>query len=143
VRLLQGLGKTLQSIALLASLKESGRARGPHLIIVPLSVLSQWMGEIAKWCPSLKALRYHGNKQERADLKREVADLAKGEEGDIKDYDCVVTTYEVATKEKTTLQRVSFDVLIVDEAHRLKNETSQLSLVCWSIRCVHPSRSRV
>ena len=73
----QGLGKTLQSIALLASLKETGRARGPHLIIVPLSVLSQWMGEIAKWCPSLKALRYHGTKQERGALKRSVADLVR------------------------------------------------------------------
>ena len=136
MRRLQGLGKTLQSISLLASLKETGRARGPHLIIVPLSVLSQWMGEIAKWCPTLKALRYHGNKQERVELKRVVADMAKGDEGDIKDYDCVVTTYEVATKEKAALQRVSFDVLIVDEAHRLKNETSQLSLVCWHMHCV-------
>lgn len=49
-----GLGKTLQSIALLAYLKESLRVPGPHLVVVPLSVLPNWISEIERFCPSMR-----------------------------------------------------------------------------------------
>lgn len=55
-----GLGKTLQSIGFIAYLHHSLSKRGPHLVIVPLSVLSNWLIEIDKFCPSLRAVRFHG-----------------------------------------------------------------------------------
>jgi SWI/SNF-related matrix-associated actin-dependent regulator of chromatin subfamily A member 5 len=46
--LLQGLGKTLQSITFLAHLKWVMDVPGPHLVVVPLSVMSSWMTELAR-----------------------------------------------------------------------------------------------
>ena len=60
-----GLGKTLQTIALLGWLQQNG-VSGPHLIVVPKSTLSSWMTEMQRWCPSLKAIQLHGDKDERA-----------------------------------------------------------------------------
>lgn len=45
----QGLGKTLQSITFLAHLKWVMDVPGPHLVVVPLSVMSSWMSELARW----------------------------------------------------------------------------------------------
>ena len=59
-------GKTLQSIALLASLTLEQRIRRPHLVVVPLSVLGNWLREVAFWCPQLKAQKLHGNREVRA-----------------------------------------------------------------------------
>ncbi len=55
-----GLGKTLQTIGFLAYLHEKLNMRGPHLIVVPLSVLSNWLAEIERFCPSFRAVRFHG-----------------------------------------------------------------------------------
>ena len=44
-----GLGKTIQTIALLAHLLERG-VPGPFLVVAPLSTLSNWSHEFAKWC---------------------------------------------------------------------------------------------
>ena len=58
-------GKTLQTISLLASLTLEQRIPRPHLVVVPLSVLGNWLREIAFWCPDLKAQKLHGNKEVR------------------------------------------------------------------------------
>ena len=49
-----GLGKTLQSISFIAYLVHVRKLRGPHLFVVPLSVMFNWVQEFRKWCPSLK-----------------------------------------------------------------------------------------
>ena len=59
-------GKTLQSIALLATLTHEKRLDRPHLVVVPLSVLGNWLREIAFWCPRLKTQKLHGNREVRA-----------------------------------------------------------------------------
>jgi len=55
-----GLGKTLQSIGFLAYLHSRLNKKGPYLIVVPLSVLSNWLAEIERFCPSFRAVRFHG-----------------------------------------------------------------------------------
>jgi SWI/SNF-related matrix-associated actin-dependent regulator of chromatin subfamily A member 5 len=55
-----GLGKTLQSIGFFAYLQHEMGQGGPHLVVVPLSVLSNWLSEIEKFCPSFRAVRFHG-----------------------------------------------------------------------------------
>jgi SWI/SNF-related matrix-associated actin-dependent regulator of chromatin subfamily A member 5 len=56
-----GLGKTLQTIALLGTLKKDYKLRGAHLVVVPMSVLSNWLSEFKKFCPLLKVVRYHSS----------------------------------------------------------------------------------
>ena len=53
-----GLGKTLQTIAFLAHLKFGLGVGGPHLVICPLSVLSSWMTELKRFCPTMRAVKY-------------------------------------------------------------------------------------
>lgn len=65
-----GLGKTIQTIALLAHLACARAVWGPHLIIVPTSVLLNWEMELKKWCPSLKVLNYFGSAKERAEKRK-------------------------------------------------------------------------
>jgi SWI/SNF-related matrix-associated actin-dependent regulator of chromatin subfamily A member 5 len=88
-----GLGKTLQTISIMAYLKEFTHKPGPHLICVPLSVLGNWCKEIARFCPSMRVIKFHGQKDDR---KAQVADLT-ARVGKF-DFDCVVTTYEMASR---------------------------------------------
>jgi SWI/SNF-related matrix-associated actin-dependent regulator of chromatin subfamily A member 5 len=63
-----GLGKTLQSISILVYMQEYQNHNGPHLIVVPKSTLINWMNEIVRWAPTLKAVKFHGTKEERLQL---------------------------------------------------------------------------
>ncbi|CAN0115394.1 unnamed protein product, partial [Discosporangium mesarthrocarpum] len=116
-----GLGKTLQSITFMAYLRDELKVKGPYLIVVPLSVLSNWISEIEKFCPSLRSVRFHGPREERNRIKdEEIKDLAE--------FDVVVTTYEMLSAEANFFKRrFLWQAVIVDEGHRLKNEKSQLS----------------
>ena len=60
-----GLGKTLQTISLLGYLREFRGITGPHMVIVPKSTLHNWLNEFKRWCPVIKAVKFHGNREER------------------------------------------------------------------------------
>lgn len=66
-----GLGKTIQTIALLAHLACDKGIWGPHLIVVPTSVMLNWEMEFKKWCPAFKTMTYYGSQKERK-IKRQV-----------------------------------------------------------------------
>ncbi len=59
------MGKTLQTISLLGYLQEYRGIHGPHMVIVPKSTLHNWINEFRKWCPSIRAVKFHGNQDER------------------------------------------------------------------------------
>ncbi len=56
-----GLGKTIQTISMLASLACDKGVWGPHLIVVPTTIIINWEMEFKKWCPGLKILTYFGS----------------------------------------------------------------------------------
>ncbi|KZP15199.1 hypothetical protein FIBSPDRAFT_959013 [Athelia psychrophila] len=60
-----GLGKTIQTISLIAFLVESKRQPGPYLIIVPLSTMTNWSSEFTKWAPGFIMVSYKGNPAQR------------------------------------------------------------------------------
>lgn len=120
-----GLGKTLQSISILVYMLEFQNVSGPHLILVPKSTLSNWMNEIARWAPTLKAIRFHGDKVTREEIIRSKLEPAMRDED--REWNVVVTTYEICNIEKNTLNKFAWSYLIIDEAHRLKNEASAFS----------------
>jgi SWI/SNF-related matrix-associated actin-dependent regulator of chromatin subfamily A member 5 len=114
-----GLGKTLQTIAFLGYLKFVRQINGPHLIIVPKSVIPNWVNQLKQWCPSIVTLRFHGDKEERKQLI--ATKLKKGK------FEICVTSFEIAIREKAALNKFNWRYLIIDEAHRIKNENSVLS----------------
>ena len=120
-----GLGKTLQSISILVYMLEYQNITGPHLIIVPKSTLSNWMNELARWAPTLNAIKFHGDKPTREDIASTI--LEPGQRDEDRDWHVVVTTYEVCNIEKKVLGKFAWSYLIIDEAHRLKNEASTFS----------------
>lgn len=126
-----GLGKTLQSISLLGYLKTFKNCNGPHLVIVPKSTLFNWVKEFKKWCPSLKAVALTGGKEERAQL---IIDVILPQE-----WDVVISSYELVIKEKACLRKFTWRYILIDEAHRIKNENSTLSKVVREFK----SRSRL
>ncbi|KAM3957558.1 SWI/SNF-related, matrix-associated actin-dependent regulator of chromatin, subfamily a, containing DEAD/H box 1 [Aphomia sociella] len=116
-----GLGKTVQVIAFLAHLKETGQARGTHLVVVPASTLDNWSGELARWCPSLRVSKYYGHPEERRQLRIEYAKH-------LSNYDVVLTTYTMVSscpEERKMFRITPMHYVIYDEAHMLKNMSTQ------------------
>jgi len=116
-RYAQGLGKTIQTIALLAHLAASRGIWGPHLIVVPTSVMLNWETEFKRFCPALKLLTYFGTAKERK-LKRAGWSKANA-------FHVCVTTYRLVTQDARVFRRKKWKYLILDEAHMIKNWRSQ------------------
>ncbi|CAH6779963.1 Smarca1 [Phodopus roborovskii] len=114
-----GLGKTLQTIALLGYLKHYRNIPGPHMVLVPKSTLHNWMNEFKRWVPSLRVICFVGDKDVRAAFIRD--EMMPGE------WDVCVTSYEMVIKEKSVFKKFHWRYLVIDEAHRIKNEKSKLS----------------
>jgi SWI/SNF-related matrix-associated actin-dependent regulator of chromatin subfamily A member 5 len=49
----------------LGYLKHIRKNTKPNIVIVPKSVIANWMNEVKRWCPTLRVLKFHGNKDER------------------------------------------------------------------------------
>ncbi|XP_025906129.1 chromodomain-helicase-DNA-binding protein 1-like isoform X1 [Nothoprocta perdicaria] len=88
------------------------------LILCPLSVLSNWKEELERFAPGLPFVTYIGNKEERAKLQGNL----KGRSH----YRVLLTTYEICLKDAAFLKVFDWAALVVDEAHRLKNQSSLL-----------------
>jgi len=108
--------QTLQTISLLAYLRESRGVKGPHLVIVPKSVVGNWIKEFKMWCPVIKAIRMGGTKAERQLFITNdyPVDTVTGKHK----FDVLVTSYEGLLKEKGKLGKIEWKYLIIDEAHR-------------------------
>nr|XP_021488001.1 chromodomain-helicase-DNA-binding protein 1-like isoform X2 [Meriones unguiculatus]XP_021488002.1 chromodomain-helicase-DNA-binding protein 1-like isoform X2 [Meriones unguiculatus] len=113
-----GLGKTCQTIALLIYLVGRLNDEGPFLILCPLSVLSNWKEELERFAPGLSCVTYTGDKEERARLQQDIRQESR--------FHVLLTTYEICLKDASFLKTFSWSVLAVDEAHRLKNQSSLL-----------------
>lgn len=115
-----GLGKTLQSISLLGFLKQYRNVNGPHIVLSPKSTLGNWYREFQRFCPTFKVLKLAAeNKEERLRLVRE--ELMSNE------YDVIITSFETLCIEKAAFRKFAWYYVIIDEAHRIKNEKSVLA----------------
>ena len=120
-----GLGKTLQSISIIAYMHQHLGITGPHLIMVPKSTLSNWCNEFNRFCPTIRVMRFHGSKEEREEIVHKNLQPTKTQE--TRAWDVCITTYEVVNLERNSLCKIAWRYLVIDEAHRLKNEASQFS----------------
>ncbi|KIK68831.1 hypothetical protein GYMLUDRAFT_236732 [Collybiopsis luxurians FD-317 M1] len=132
-----GLGKTLQTISFLGYLYHHLSTPGPHLIIVPKSTLQNWAREFAKWTPFFRIVILTGSKEERQAIIQEQLLQFDGEDNQVDGdgqalslpFDVLITSYEICLIERSVLRKFSFQYIVIDEAHRIKNSSSLLSQI--------------
>ncbi len=114
-----GLGKTLQVISLLLKFKEEGRLdKEKALVVVPTTLLTNWMREIARFAPSLRTAVYHG----------------AGRDLNLKECDILITTYGMVRSDLSALKSKKWLVVVVDEAQNIKNNNTDQTKAVKSIK---------
>lgn len=108
-----GLGKTLQAIALILSeFEEKGGVKA--LVVVPTSLIDNWISELTKFAPALKCVGVTGS----AETRNEIVAAWR-------DYDVFITSYGLAVNDIGKYKNKALDILILDEAQKIKNHLSK------------------
>ncbi|MCP9768027.1 ATP-dependent helicase [Lacihabitans sp. LS3-19] len=106
-----GLGKTIQIIAFLLTQKQK-HPEQQSLIILPTSLLFNWLDEFSRFAPSLKIASHYGNSKLNSKVE-------------IKGFDVILTTYGTLLSDLHFLKSISFNYIILDESQAIKNPESQ------------------
>jgi len=123
-----GLGKTIQVLALLESrrteLLPEGQARKPSLVVVPKSLVFNWIEEASRFTPQLRVLDYSG--LDRAALREQ-----------FDKYDVIVITYGILRRDIVELRKIPFDYAILDESQAIKNSNAQAAKASRLLQADH------
>uniref|UniRef100_A0A1A8AH82 Chromodomain helicase DNA binding protein 4a n=1 Tax=Nothobranchius furzeri TaxID=105023 RepID=A0A1A8AH82_NOTFU len=131
-----GLGKTVQTAVFLYSLYKEGHSKGPFLVSAPLSTIINWEREFEMWAPDMYVVTYIGHKDSRAVIRENEFSFEDNairggkkasrmkKDSSIK-FHVLLTSYELITIDMAILGSIDWACLVVDEAHRLKNNQSK------------------
>ncbi|XP_025021490.1 chromodomain-helicase-DNA-binding protein 3 isoform X3 [Python bivittatus] len=143
-----GLGKTIQTIVFLYSLYREGHTKGPFLVSAPLSTIINWEREFQMWAPNFYVVTYTGDKDSRSIIRENEFSFEdnamKGgkkafkmkREAQVK-FHVLLTSYELVTIDQAALASIRWACLVVDEAHRLKNNQSKFFRVLNGYKIDH------
>jgi len=126
-----GLGKTVQVLAFLnilaSDFKKSGSGHQASLLVIPASLISNWVNEIRRFSPDLKYFVAHpgSNSEAKAHVKNKAA---------LNESHLVITTYGLAQKYKW-LQSHSWNYIILDEAQAIKNPGTKQAKAVKHLDC--------
>ena len=134
-----GLGKTIQTIALLGHLAEEHEVWDSHLVIVPTSVILNWVTEFQKFLPGFRVLGYYGTAEERQAKRRGWVNDPHHENREKRGYNVVITSYNVAMQDINAIRNVQWHYLVLDEAHNIRNFNSQR----WQVLIRLKTRARL
>ncbi|KAK4748079.1 hypothetical protein SAY87_014665 [Trapa incisa] len=125
-----GLGKTVSACAFISSLYFEFKACLPCLVLVPLSTMPNWLSEFSLWAPGVNVVEYHGCAKARASIRQYEWHASDPNDANRKTasykFNVLLTTYEMVLADSSHLRGVPWEVLVVDEGHRLKNSESKL-----------------
>ena len=110
-----GLGKTIQTLALLQKSKEEQQSQGIHvasLIIMPTSLIYNWINEARKFTPNIRIHTHTGSNREKS------ADF-------FSNFDLVITTYGISRIDIDVFKEAYFNYVILDESQNIKNPSSK------------------
>ena len=115
-----GVGKTAQVLALLEGRRTEGA--GPSLVIVPRSLIFNWLQEAARFTPKLRVLDHTG-------MGRNVEALSE--------VDVVLTTYGTLRRDAAEFRNLTFDYIVLDESQAIKNSGSESAKAVRLLRGDH------
>jgi len=121
-----GLGKTVQAIFALRTLIQSGEAK-QVLVVCPGILVPNWLRELEKWSPELGLCVL----RPPAPIRNEAWRVMKNR------IHVLLATYEQVRVASRALRNCHFDVVVLDEAHRLRNPTSKTASVIRQVICTH------
>ncbi|MEZ0072491.1 SNF2-related protein [Planotetraspora sp. GP83] len=124
-----GLGKTAQTLSLLLNEQNGHAAPGATLLVCPMSLLSNWQKEAARFAPSLDVYLHHGAARLRDEELAERVGRA----------DLVLTTYGTALRDREVLAGFPWGRVVCDEAQAIKNSAARQAQAVRSI----PARTRL
>ena len=116
-----GLGKTIQAVSFLDYLYNHQHLTGPYLIIAPLGTLPHWQRSFQDWT-DLNVVVYSGSKKSREIIRQYEFNFP---DGTGPKFDVLISQYENIMNDNSTFAAFDYNVLIVDEAHRLKNSNNK------------------
>lgn len=109
-----GLGKTLQSLSFIVSVLPEIREREqPAIIVCPASLVYNWLNELKKFAPEVRAVIIDGTRHERSKLLSQMTNC-----------DVIITSYPLLRRDIDLYLAHSFHTLIMDEAQMFKNHTT-------------------
>ncbi len=119
-----GLGKTLQTIAHILAEKRAGRLDKPAMVVTLTSLVGNWARELAKFAPELRVLKLHGPSRKTKFVE-------------IPNHDVIITTYPLVTRDRDELSEHELHLLVLDEAHAIKNSTAQAADAVRALQARH------
>ncbi len=117
-----GLGKTIQVLALLDTRRVEGH--GPSLVVVPRSLVFNWLNEAARFAPALRVVDWSTASRPSAS-------------SDTADFDVALVTYGTLRRDAVQLAERHFDYVILDEAQAIKNRGTATAKACRVLRASH------
>lgn len=124
-----GLGKTIQTLAFLQKIID--KENGTHLLILPASLLSNWVSEICRFSPQLKFFVAHPSDsigQKFIHTKRLTQKNA------VKDHSLIITTYGLVRRTEI-FKKIEWDYIILDEAQAIKNSSTSQTKAVKALKC--------
>uniref|UniRef100_A0A4W5PJY3 Chromodomain helicase DNA binding protein 4a n=1 Tax=Hucho hucho TaxID=62062 RepID=A0A4W5PJY3_9TELE len=126
-----GLGKTVQTAVFLYSLYKEGHSKGPFLVSAPLSTIINWEREFEMWAPDMYVVTYVGDKDSRAVIRENEFSFENNAIRGGNTFFFFLSIYHsfndmlLITIDMAILGSIDWACLVVDEAHRLKNNQSK------------------
>uniref|UniRef100_M3ZFE3 DNA excision repair protein ERCC-6-like n=1 Tax=Xiphophorus maculatus TaxID=8083 RepID=M3ZFE3_XIPMA len=129
-----GLGKTIQIISFLSGMYDNDLIKHT-LLVMPTSLITNWVKEFSKWTPGMRVKDFHG--PSKAERTRSLEKVQR--RGGV-----IITTYTMLMnnwQQLASFQGTEFcwDYMILDEAHKIKNSSTKTAKSAYAI----PSKNRI